>query len=108
RSYYVPNQLDRSAIEDILFASDDAIRALEAELSNFQSRLSNIRSFFDFHRSLLSPIRELPDELLREIFGHVISGDAIDIGSHRNQMWDLLQVCIRWRNVVQDTPPLWR
>ncbi|KAF8996818.1 hypothetical protein BDQ17DRAFT_904568 [Cyathus striatus] len=64
RSYYIPSQNDRSAIEDILFSSAANIRALEAELFNFQSRLSNIRNFYDCHRSLLSPMRRLPDDVL--------------------------------------------
>ncbi|KAF9002474.1 hypothetical protein BDQ17DRAFT_530890 [Cyathus striatus] len=76
-----------------------------SEDTTLQSRLSDIRGFNEFHSFLLSPVRKLPDELLGEIFGHVIQG--IQIGAQRSSIWDLEQVCVHWRNIVQATPLLW-
>ncbi|KAF8996811.1 hypothetical protein BDQ17DRAFT_1513316 [Cyathus striatus] len=97
RSYYVPNPSDRSIIEGIVSDSEVAIQTLETDLSNLQSQLSNTRRSHAFHRSLLSPIRKLPDDLLREIFSYVICGEVIDICAPRGHIWEPVQVCVRWR-----------
>ncbi|KAF8996817.1 hypothetical protein BDQ17DRAFT_1249332, partial [Cyathus striatus] len=107
RSYYVPSLHEQSILEQIVSDSGVAIDTLEAELSNLQSRLSNIRRSHAFHCSLLSPIRKLPDDLLREILNHVICGKVIDICAPRSLIWELGQVCVRWRSVIHDTPLFW-
>ncbi|KAF9002533.1 hypothetical protein BDQ17DRAFT_1210231, partial [Cyathus striatus] len=98
---------DTSVIEGLVSTSEVAIHTLEVELSALQSKLSNIRKFNAFHRSLLSPIRKLPTELLCKIFSHVINNGIIDIGVRSGEIWDLARVCNRWRNTVQGAPSLW-
>ncbi|KAF8996530.1 hypothetical protein BDQ17DRAFT_1429677 [Cyathus striatus] len=49
---------------------------------------------------------KLPNELLGEIFTHVCT-ESIHLSHGGHPIWDLLQVCSLWRNVVQSTPILW-
>ncbi|KAF9003229.1 hypothetical protein BDQ17DRAFT_1242285, partial [Cyathus striatus] len=69
------SETDRTAIQAVLSSSETSIHILKAEISKLQaatrllqSRLSNIHRYADSHCSLLSPMRQLPDELLAVIF----------------------------------------
>ncbi|KAF8976400.1 hypothetical protein BDQ17DRAFT_1207910, partial [Cyathus striatus] len=105
-SGYILSHSERSVIRGRISTSEAATRALEAELSNLQSQLSYIREFTKFQKSLLSPIGQLPDDILGEIF-NCICEHGISIGSRWGRIWSLMQVCSRWRNVAQSTPSLW-
>ncbi|KAF9003242.1 hypothetical protein BDQ17DRAFT_490017 [Cyathus striatus] len=114
RSNHVPSTSDRPTIEALVSTSDTSIRTLKAALINIRSvyedlyvRLENIREYNDVQRSLLSPIRRLPDELLANIFAYVYGGKISILTKSHGQIWDLQQVCIRWRNLAQSTPLLW-
>ncbi|KAF9002518.1 hypothetical protein BDQ17DRAFT_1356999, partial [Cyathus striatus] len=96
----------RSIIQNLVSSSETIIQTLEAELSQLQSQLTNIRTFKTFHHTLISPMRRLPDELLGEIFAYVIGEDGIDIGTLRG-IWDLWRVCTRWRDIIKGTPSFW-
>ncbi|KAF9003864.1 hypothetical protein BDQ17DRAFT_1325768 [Cyathus striatus] len=100
RSTYVPGPSDISAIQNSVECSEMALRSMEVQLPR-------IRKFYALQRSLLAPIRKLPDNVLGEIFIHVMGGYAIDIGARDGKIWALLQVCARWRKVVESTPALW-
>ncbi|KAF8999958.1 hypothetical protein BDQ17DRAFT_1427440 [Cyathus striatus] len=100
RSTYVPGPSDISTIQISVECSEMAMRSMEVQLPR-------IRWFYALQRSLLAPIRKLPDNVLGEIFIHIMGGDAIDIGARDGQIWALLQVCARWREVVESTPGLW-
>lgn len=55
--------------------------------------------------SLLSPVRKLPDELLREIFGHLCYGATVTrrLPAH----FRLSMVCARWRRIMLTSSTLW-
>ncbi|KAF8979970.1 hypothetical protein BDQ17DRAFT_1214173, partial [Cyathus striatus] len=70
RSNYWPTSQDCSTIEASLSSFQATIEALEAEIFDLEAitthlrfRLSNYNTHKDFQRSLLSPIRKLPDEI---------------------------------------------
>ncbi|KAJ8095684.1 hypothetical protein PM082_022942 [Marasmius tenuissimus] len=58
--------------------------------------------------SLLSPIRKLPTEILRRIFGFACAMDH-PTSSKSTTMTSLLlsSVCIRWREITLHSPELW-
>ncbi|KAF9011180.1 hypothetical protein BDQ17DRAFT_1345649 [Cyathus striatus] len=92
-SEFVP-EYNISSIQTLISSCGAELCNLQLATTLLQSRISNICAF---QRSLLSPVRRLPDELLGEIFTH--GHEAI---------WDLQQVCTRWRRVVRSIPSLWR
>ncbi|KAF9003236.1 hypothetical protein BDQ17DRAFT_489902 [Cyathus striatus] len=113
RSQYLPSTTDRMTIQSIVSSGNIAIQSLETQLSELkmatrllQSRLSNIRRHTEFQRSLLSPVHQLPNDLLVEIFFYVFH-TGVDMFTRSGDIWNVLQVCARWRNVAQDTPLLW-
>ncbi|KAF8149953.1 hypothetical protein B0H34DRAFT_731845 [Crassisporium funariophilum] len=58
-------------------------------------------------RSLLSPIRRLPPELLSEIFVHCLPEDTFIRPSPSQVPLLLTGVCSYWRNICVTTPDLW-
>ncbi|KAF7305227.1 hypothetical protein MKEN_01237900 [Mycena kentingensis (nom. inval.)] len=66
-------------------------------------------------RSIVSPMRRFPTELLAEVFVHTLPSTApeAEATSHDHftfkiSPWGLVHICSRWRNVAVSTPSLWR
>lgn len=71
-------------------------------------------SFVEKHKTLISPIRRLPFEILQLIFIHSLNWeyDSTNLGSYRRRLisslpFNVSQVCVRWREIALDTPRLW-
>jgi len=58
-------------------------------------------------RSMLSPIRKMPTELLEEFFFLAIHREKDEFSSLQRRMFILTQVCALWRTIVHATPRLW-
>ncbi|KAF8972981.1 hypothetical protein BDZ97DRAFT_1912582 [Flammula alnicola] len=90
----------------------DAIAAIEAKLKDkSRDKPRNVGScpytkFLQSHKSILSPSRRLPTELLVEIFLHYLGGHR---ELKRNSPpWILGHICRRWRHIAVNTAALWR
>ncbi|KAJ7206591.1 hypothetical protein GGX14DRAFT_637661 [Mycena pura] len=79
---------------------DEAIRKLEATLEQFKARRAPLQDFLDAHCPVLSPLRRIPDDVLREIFTHV--------GGTFEENYRLGAICCQWRRVSHGMPFLWR
>ncbi|KAK0462126.1 hypothetical protein IW261DRAFT_1348449, partial [Armillaria novae-zelandiae] len=60
-------------------------------------------------KKILSPCRQLPNELLIDIFIRCLSGrDQLDSPSNPGAFhWTLSHVCRKWREVAIGTPEIW-
>ncbi|KAK0206783.1 hypothetical protein DFS33DRAFT_1421443 [Desarmillaria ectypa] len=59
-------------------------------------------------KTVMAPIRQLPPEILLEIFRWTNADQAhVDIFSNRSVPWTLGQVCRQWRGLVQSDTGLW-
>ncbi|KAF8142198.1 hypothetical protein K438DRAFT_2030214 [Mycena galopus ATCC 62051] len=108
--------VDRTPLE--LDRYVDEIRALEERLAALKLDRDLLQSYSDGCRSAFSPIRQLPTELLVEIFDlcsppgtDVISGITTPTEEQdrlaRNYLLQVSQVCSRWHGIVMGTPRLW-
>ncbi|KAJ7646047.1 hypothetical protein DFH06DRAFT_1300831 [Mycena polygramma] len=137
----LPNSSQISGLRDILRSntvppekssfltvSDGVSTELErydAEIGRLQQRLAvlisdrtKLASYGDGWRSVFSPLRRLPPELLAEIFGmcyphgedviseRVSPTDEVDRVAKR-YLLQLSQVCSHWHGIVMGTPRLW-
>ncbi|KAJ7641061.1 hypothetical protein FB45DRAFT_862325 [Roridomyces roridus] len=114
RSYYEPP----SNISATIFALSDELRRYDDEISRCENDFSTppawihdvaseraqLQEHLSKYRSLLSPIRRMPPELLAGIFAFLKPSpfDTAIIPLFR-----LLHVCARWYNIVTGTPTLW-
>ncbi|KAL0063867.1 hypothetical protein AAF712_009220 [Marasmius tenuissimus] len=90
---------------------DRLIRVLETRLLEAKVMRSNLQEKSAQVSSLLSPVRRLPTEIIREIFILAV-GDAKDNMFGSCSKWesrtlDISAVCHRWRIIALDTPELW-
>ncbi|KAF7312669.1 F-box domain-containing protein [Mycena indigotica] len=71
------------------------------------------RPVHDLHAGLSLPklkvphILGLPDELLSEIFSHLVD-PWFSTFNRRNPVWALTKVCVRWREIAVHDPRFWR
>ncbi|KAF9006862.1 hypothetical protein BDZ89DRAFT_930848, partial [Hymenopellis radicata] len=97
----------RSALQDL----DSKIVQAQELLENLLSARQQAQSRLEDAKSILHPMRSIPNELLAEIFRHCIREtyrfcrpDALD---PRGAPWLFSEVCRRWRGLVLNTPQLW-
>ncbi|PBK88842.1 hypothetical protein ARMGADRAFT_877445, partial [Armillaria gallica] len=73
---------------------------LSIEKTNAQNHLTDLKS-------ILHPIRYVPDDVVLEVFtAVVVSGKESSI-SMDTGLWSCFRVCRRWRALVLTTPSLW-
>lgn len=101
--------LDRSKVEQVLNDGEKDLEEFSTEILRLQSRLmflehrrDRLQSHLRAYCSLISPIRRLPDDVLRVVFGHHCSDES---SGHRPLL--VGAVCSHWRYIALSTPLLW-
>ncbi|KAF9012950.1 hypothetical protein BDZ89DRAFT_1023795, partial [Hymenopellis radicata] len=97
----------RSALEDL----DSKILQTQQLLENLLSARQRAQSRLEDTKSLLHPMRSIPNELLLEIFSRCIpeisSDEDPDALDPKGAPWLLARVCHRWRELAVNAPQLW-
>ncbi|KAJ7622431.1 hypothetical protein FB45DRAFT_838530 [Roridomyces roridus] len=80
---------------------------LQAQLDDLTATRNQLNEFIHSHLALVSPVRRLPDDILREIFIASLpsKGNATLRASDTPIL--LCHVTRRWRNLALSTPRLW-
>ncbi len=117
-----PLQHEKPAIFDTIRNSKDILVDLDSRISEAQDILNHLirertqaASNLRDAKTLLHPIRRLPDDVLKHLFitctrspeacvYDSIYGDCLDENA---SPWTLSQTCRRWRNIVLETSRLW-
>ncbi|KAJ6596136.1 hypothetical protein DFH09DRAFT_879442, partial [Mycena vulgaris] len=95
---------------------DKEIARLQALLAETISERLAFQAYADGCRSLFSPVRRVPPELLVEVFALLRPSFSsknnedkqIAIDRLRNVgVLTVAEVCLRWRTIVIETPMLW-
>ncbi|KAK7448796.1 hypothetical protein VKT23_013526 [Stygiomarasmius scandens] len=104
---YAASDVEAEEIKRIIRGSEQELAVLDEEITKLESRRNKISIFVNGHRSLCSPVRRLPPELLSQIFIHCIPSQHLPTRSNLEAPLLFLQVCRKWRQVTLDTPALW-
>ncbi|KAJ7062591.1 hypothetical protein C8F01DRAFT_1134660 [Mycena amicta] len=109
-----PSQAEREAISAYLPAQYKDLTAWNGEVARLESLLTEavhrrdgLQRLIDEHLILLSPIRCLHDDLLREIFVHTLLETRNTAFSADEGPLLVSQICHWWRNIALTTPRLW-
>ncbi|KAJ7178834.1 hypothetical protein C8R43DRAFT_1118178 [Mycena crocata] len=95
------------ATRDVIDLEEEFMRASSA-VADVVARRAARRMQVQVLKSILAPIRRIPAEILAEIFGHCVRGEAPScITNPRAAPLLLGRVCGFWRNVSMSTPILW-
>jgi uncharacterized phage infection (PIP) family protein YhgE len=72
----------------------------EAAINELEEKRKKIQKEISLALAYISPLRRLPNDILREVFYHVFDGKA-------SAAWALSAVCTSWRRLVLGMPNLW-
>ena len=73
-----------------------------------QATESRLLEFVQVHKALLSPVRYLPSEVLREIFLHYCDHGLFRVNPPISMLpWCLGHISHRWREIALSLPALW-
>ncbi|KAJ7025770.1 hypothetical protein C8F04DRAFT_1127522 [Mycena alexandri] len=110
----IPSAQECAWITDILVqprkdlaAIDEEIRRIQQTLDKLHGRRKVLATDIDAHLALLSPVRHLPHDILREIFVSSLPSTHNAIIAGREAPLLLCHVCSGWRSIAFATPRLW-
>ncbi|KAJ7061606.1 hypothetical protein C8F01DRAFT_1137862 [Mycena amicta] len=111
---YAAEDAEVNDIQSILVQSttrlaslDDEIAALQKTMDALVNERSQLVSFIENHKSLLSPIRRMPRDVFEEIFVACMPVTRNCAMSSREAPLLLGRVCSAWRAICVSTPRLW-
>ncbi|KAF8957722.1 hypothetical protein BDZ97DRAFT_1844858 [Flammula alnicola] len=106
---------ERSKVRSFVSDSSAELEATEAHILNLENEVEMaIRKYqgialrLDAGKSLLAPVRDLPDDILREIFQQSLPTDHNALLKINSPPLSLTRTCRRWREVALTTPRIWR
>ncbi|KAK7012821.1 F-box domain-containing protein [Favolaschia claudopus] len=113
-----PTDSESSLIRSILVNADKRLQLLDHELSKLEENLQQMKAeraalltFRARTRTILSPLRRMPTELLREIFSWALPSISDMAKSGRVDTglspWVSTYISSRWRAISLSTPSLW-
>ncbi|KAF7364798.1 hypothetical protein MVEN_00349800 [Mycena venus] len=83
------------------------IEHIDHEIARLQARQLVLSTYVAAHKALISPIRQLPVDLVREIFVACIPTDSNAVMSAKEAPLLLGRICSSWRTIALSTPRLW-
>ncbi|KAE9402964.1 hypothetical protein BT96DRAFT_815774, partial [Gymnopus androsaceus JB14] len=103
---------DLSKIQQVLADGEKDLEDYASQIVFLQSRILTIETEMEFLRdqlqsckSLVAPIRRVPDDVLRLIWE--LCGEPFFGKYRRTRPLRLGAVCSHWRSVIMSTPSLW-
>jgi hypothetical protein len=83
------------------------LRQIEADIELLKEKRNHIQNSIDTCNAILSPVRRLPIDILREIFYHCLPTDRNPIMSATEAPMLLTRVSSLWRFIAFSSPRIW-
>ncbi|KAJ7701189.1 hypothetical protein B0H17DRAFT_976702 [Mycena rosella] len=110
----VPSDAERNDIRGLLEGPLKQVAELTKELSRLQAFIdaaskerNELQESIDAHLALVSPARQLPDDIVRAIFVACLPSTRNPAMSGAEAPLLLCQICRSWRSIALTTPRLW-
>ncbi|KAJ7267396.1 hypothetical protein C8J57DRAFT_1327614, partial [Mycena rebaudengoi] len=110
----VPSDAECQRILELLKGPREQSAELTLQIARMQQSLNDLirkrdelQSFIDAHLALVSPVRRLPDDIVREIFVGTLPSDRNCVFSATEPPLLLGRICQTWRATALSTPRLW-
>ncbi|KAK7034525.1 hypothetical protein VNI00_012372 [Paramarasmius palmivorus] len=104
---YAPSPQEVSDIQQLLVEPEKELKFLDEEFVRVYNQRIKLKTYIDNHRSLLSPIRRVPVDIIREIFAHCLPTLSLPTANVKEAPLLLTRVCRSWREAAITTPCLW-
>jgi hypothetical protein len=100
--------IQKREIQGFIFEAQEELESLRAELVKAQDILNGVRSRLEMKQSkiatlktMVSPLKDFPNELISTIFAEYAQSQSF------KPPWILGHICSGWREVALTTPHLW-
>ncbi|KAF8128307.1 hypothetical protein K438DRAFT_1888700 [Mycena galopus ATCC 62051] len=111
---YCPTDAELGQIKGLLVEPCMKLKGLDDEISIMRKALDKLTedrdalgAYVDAHRTLLSPIRRLPLDIIEEIFVACLPTHRNCVMSAQEAPVILGRICSSWRTISLSTPRLW-
>ncbi|KAJ3719329.1 hypothetical protein C8R42DRAFT_673467 [Lentinula raphanica] len=105
---HAPSPDKLNELRTLLIEPFAELERLETEIARALNEKEKINNFIEAHRALMSPVRQIPEEVLAEIFVHCLPTERNAVRSLDEAPLLLTTICRDWRRVALDIPRLWR
>ncbi|KAK7028995.1 hypothetical protein VNI00_008920 [Paramarasmius palmivorus] len=104
---------DRKTLTQFIWSAEKEMKGYEGEISRLklailalETKRNRLKKKIEGYRSLLSPIHQLPPEILFNIFKPLCDKTELE-RTKRPPALTVSAVCKRWRNISLSVPSLW-
>ncbi|KAJ6526963.1 hypothetical protein DFH09DRAFT_1187235 [Mycena vulgaris] len=111
---YCPLDEEIREIQGLIFQSSSRLQRLDDQLADLQKAIErltkerdSLSNYVEAHKSLISPARRLPLDIIQEIFVACIPTHRNCVMSAREAPVLLGRICSSWRTISLSTPRLW-
>ncbi|KAK7040089.1 hypothetical protein VNI00_009894 [Paramarasmius palmivorus] len=104
---FLPSPAEKLVIRQLISARQEKIRTIQDEIARLQAEQDELQSVIDDHLTLISPIRQVHTDVLREIFSQCLPQHQLPAPRALEAPLLFTEVCRLWRKVAIDTPELW-
>ncbi|KAJ7486724.1 hypothetical protein FB451DRAFT_1126977 [Mycena latifolia] len=104
---YAPSDSEVKQIQAHLVPHSVEASRLEALILELSTQRDKILHYIDAHQALLSPVRQMPREIVEEIFLACLPTHRNAVMSAKEAPLVLARVCSPWRTIALTTPALW-
>ncbi|KAJ6459678.1 hypothetical protein C8R45DRAFT_1030705 [Mycena sanguinolenta] len=114
KTNYTPSSEEMKFLRDVLATPTERlsqiqgqIEVLDLVIGQLKAEQYSIQSVIDPHKALMSPMRRIPDDILREIFLACLPTEHVATIDNREAPLLLARICRRWRALAHSIPLLW-
>ncbi|KAF9009931.1 hypothetical protein BDQ17DRAFT_1222300, partial [Cyathus striatus] len=111
---FAPSNHELEQIRELLKTSDKELRNIDVEIGHLNQRLqfmqekrSRLKIITERYQALISPARQLPRDILEEIFLACLPTDRNPCISAAEAPILLTHICSSWRSIALSLPRLW-
>ncbi|KAF7367728.1 hypothetical protein MSAN_00836700 [Mycena sanguinolenta] len=110
----VPSDEEIAHLRDFLVGPTEQLAKIQAQIDEMElvvgqlkAKRESLQTDIDAHKALISPMRRVPEDVLREIFVACLPTTHIAVIDIAEAPLLLGRICKRWRVVAYSTPMLW-
>ncbi|KAJ7617444.1 hypothetical protein DFH06DRAFT_1306823 [Mycena polygramma] len=104
---YAPLPSEIAEIKQRILQPRAEIERIDRKIAQLKARRRKLSQYVADHEALISPIRQLPSDVIGEIFMACIPSDQNPVMSAQTAPLLLGRICSEWRAITLSTPRLW-
>ncbi|KAK7043193.1 hypothetical protein VNI00_008547 [Paramarasmius palmivorus] len=107
RTEFFASPAEKVEIHHLISTRWDRLQAIEDEIARLRAEQVELQTFINEHLTLVSPIRKVPIDVLREIFLQRMPENGFPACCALEAPLLFTGICRLWREVAISTPTLW-